>query len=207
MAALAGQALRRDRARALATLPSGWRNNTVDRQEITVDCGDRAMQVGYRMGRRGRSVAEVALDGEVLDVTVGTVTPTEVVLTDDGVTRRYAVQLVGDVSYVDGPDGSSRLVAEDRHPVAAEQVGEGSSLAPMPGSVVRVAVTAGDRVEAGQVLVVLEAMKMEHAVHAGAPGTVAEVGVAEGDQVETGTVLVVVEPDGDDAAGTDEGAP
>ena len=71
----------------------------------------------------------------------------------------------------------------------------GSALAPMPGTVVRVAVAAGDRVEAGQVLVVLEAMKMEHAVHAGAPGTVSEVDVTEGDQVETGRLLVVVEPD------------
>jgi propionyl-CoA carboxylase alpha chain len=87
--------------------------------------------------------------------------------------------------------------------VAAEQVSAGSALAPMPGSVIRVAVAVGDRVEAGRVLVVLEAMKMEHAVHAGAPGTVAEVDVAEGDQVETGRILVVVEPDGDDASGDD----
>ncbi|MGD0882948.1 MAG: biotin carboxylase N-terminal domain-containing protein [Acidimicrobiales bacterium] len=196
-AALAGQAARRAGARALATLPSGWRNNTVDRQEITLDCGTRALQVAYRMGRRGRAVAEVALDGEVLDVTVGDVTPTAVVLTADGVARRYAVQRFGATSYVDGPDGASRLIEEDRHPVAADQIGEGSSLAPMPGNVVRVAVSTGDRVEAGQVLVVLEAMKMEHAVHAGAGGTVVELGVAEGDQVETGRVLVVVEADAD----------
>jgi biotin carboxyl carrier protein len=75
----------------------------------------------------------------------------------------------------------------------------------MPGSVVRVAVAAGDRVEAGQVLVVLEAMKMEHAVAAGGPGTVAEVAVAEGDQVETGRVLVVVEADGASADGAADG--
>jgi propionyl-CoA carboxylase alpha chain len=99
------------------------------------------------------------------------------------------------VTYVDGPDGSSRLVEEERHPVAVEQVAAGSALAPMPGGVVRVHVAVGDRVEAGQVLVVLEAMKMEHAVHAGAAGTVTEVDVAEGDQVETGRILAVVEPD------------
>ena len=75
----------------------------------------------------------------------------------------------------------------------------------MPGSVVRVAVAPGDRVEAGQVLVVLEAMKMEHAVAAGGPGTVAEVAVAEGDQVETGRVLVVVESDGASADGSSDG--
>ncbi|MGA2835478.1 MAG: biotin carboxylase N-terminal domain-containing protein [Acidimicrobiales bacterium] len=202
-AALAGQAGRRAEARVLSTLPSGWRNNTVDRQEITFDSGSRALHVAYRLGRRGRAVAEVVLDGEVLDVTVGDVGPTEVVLTAGGVARRYAVQRIGATTFVDGPDGASRLVEEDRHPVAADQVGEGSSLAPMPGNVVRVAVSAGDRVEAGQVLVVLEAMKMEHAVHAGTGGTVVELGVAEGDQVETGRVLVVVESDevpGDGAA-------
>jgi biotin carboxyl carrier protein len=118
-----------------------------------------------------------------------------VTLTAGGVTRRYAVQRVGPTTYVDGPDGSTRLVEEHRHPVAAEQVTAGSALAPMPGSVVRVAVAPGDRVIAGQVLVVLEAMKMEHAVHAGTAGTVAEVDVAEGDQVETGRVLAVVEAD------------
>jgi len=48
-------------------------------------------------------------------------------------------------------------------------------------------------VEAGQLLVVLEAMKMEHAVHASAAGVVTEVDVTEGDQVETGRALVVVE--------------
>ena len=70
---------------------------------------------------------------------------------------------------------------------------EGSALAPMPGGVVRVAVAVGDTVEAGQLLVVLEAMKMEHTVHATASGTVSEVDVFEGDQVEAGRTLVVVD--------------
>ena len=202
-AALAGQAGRRAGAKVLATLPSGWRTNEVDRQEVTFALGSRTVHIAYRLGRRGHAVAEVALDGEALDVTVGAVGSDSVRLTAGGVARSYAVQRVGAVTYVDGPDGSSRLVEEDRHPVAAEQVSAGSALAPMPGSVVRVAVAAGDRVEAGQVLVVLEAMKMEHAVHAGAPGTVSEVDVTEGDQVETGRLLVVVEPDVDAEADAD----
>jgi biotin carboxyl carrier protein len=64
----------------------------------------------------------------------------------------------------------------------------------MPGSVVRVAVKEGDVVETGQLLVVLEAMKMEHAVHSTTAGPVREVSVVEGDQVETGRILVVIEP-------------
>ncbi|MHB1711000.1 MAG: biotin/lipoyl-containing protein, partial [Acidimicrobiales bacterium] len=67
------------------------------------------------------------------------------------------------------------------------------SLAPMPGGVVRVAVAVGDRVEAGNLLVVLEAMKMEHSILAATAGTVTQVDVSVGDQVETGRVLVVVE--------------
>jgi biotin carboxyl carrier protein len=120
--------------------------------------------------------------------------PDEVHLVTDGMARRYLVDLVGPVAYVDGPDGSSTLTEQDRYPVSGDQAAEGSALAPMPGGVVRVAVAPGDAVEAGQVLVVLEAMKMEHAVHAAAAGTVTEVDVAEGDQVETGRILVVVEP-------------
>jgi acetyl/propionyl-CoA carboxylase alpha subunit len=207
-AAVAGQSARRASAHVLATLPSGWRNNDLDRQEVTFEVGPRTVRVAYRMARRGRAVAEVALDGEVLDVVIGAATGDAVTLEAGGVARRYRVHRVGAVAYVDGSDGSSRLVEVDRHPVAAEQLSEGSALAPMPGSVVRVAVAGGQRVEAGQVLVVLEAMKMEHAVHAGRAGTVAEVDVAEGDQVETGRLLVVVEPDADGEDGgpdTDSG--
>ena len=194
-AALTAQAGRRAGARTLATLPSGWRNNVVDHQTLTFTSDQREFNISYRMGRRGRSVAEVALDGRVLDASGADVSPCGVTLTVDGVTRRYAVQRVGSVAYVDGPDGATRLVEEERLPVAADQVAEGSALAPMPGSVVRVAVAVGDQVVAGQILVVLEAMKMEHPVHAGTAGTVMEVDVAEGDQVETGRILAIVEAD------------
>jgi propionyl-CoA carboxylase alpha chain len=66
----------------------------------------------------------------------------------------------------------------------------------MPGSVVRVAVTVGDRVRAGQPLLWLETMKMEHAITAPATGTVTELPVAAGRQVAVGDVLAVVERSG-----------
>ena len=62
----------------------------------------------------------------------------------------------------------------------------------MPGSVVRVLVSDGDVVEAGQPVVVLEAMKMEHTLTAPSAGTVTSVAVTVGAQVETGSLLVVV---------------
>jgi biotin carboxyl carrier protein len=64
--------------------------------------------------------------------------------------------------------------------------------APLPGKISRVAVRPGDAVQAGDTLVVIEAMKMENEFKAGAPGTVAEVRVAPGQAVNAGDVLVVM---------------
>ena len=76
------------------------------------------------------------------------------------------------------------------------QVAAGSLLAPMPGTVVRVAVVAGDSVTAGQPLLWLEAMKMEHTITAPTDGVVTELPVEAGQQVEVGAVLAVVKEGG-----------
>ena len=68
----------------------------------------------------------------------------------------------------------------------------------MPGVVIDVRCQPGDDVTAGQTLVVLEAMKMEHHVNAPADGRVAEVRVVKGQQVENGAVLLVFEESADD---------
>ncbi len=75
----------------------------------------------------------------------------------------------------------------------ADAVASGSLLAPMPGTVVRVEVVAGQRVEAGQAVLVLEAMKMQHTVAAPHAGTVAGLPVVAGQQVAAGDVLAVVQ--------------
>ena len=63
----------------------------------------------------------------------------------------------------------------------------------MPGKVVRVLVAAGAVVEAGQGLLILEAMKMQNEVKAKGPGTVTAIGAAEGETVAAGAVLVTIE--------------
>ena len=70
---------------------------------------------------------------------------------------------------------------------------DGRVVAPMPGQIVSVGASVGEKVRAGDVLVVLEAMKMEHEVRAGAPGKVTAVRCAPGDRVEEGMELVCVE--------------
>jgi biotin carboxyl carrier protein len=111
----------------------------------------------------------------------------------DGVHRTYTVHTHADVSYVDGPDGSVTLAEVPRFADPDAAATAGSLLAAMPGTVVRVLVDAGEAVAAGQPLVVLEAMKMEHTVAASIDGVVAELCVGQGDQVDTGQVLAVVE--------------
>ena len=72
----------------------------------------------------------------------------------------------------------------------------GSLLAPMPGAVARVAAAVGDRVERGQPLLWLEAMKMQHQIDAPTNGVVTELPVQAGQQVDVGAVLAVVEETG-----------
>ena len=116
-------------------------------------------------------------------------------LSVDGVVRRYRVHRVGPTIWVDGPDGSSALQEVPRFSVPGSQLAAGALVAPLPGTVVKVAVATGDVVSAGDTLIAIEAMKMEHEVKATAGGTVTEVHVAAGEQVESGRLLVVITPD------------
>ena len=131
-AALAGQAAPPGRRPGCwPPCPRGGATTSVDRQEVTFDVGRRALRVAYRMARRGRRGGRGGARRRGRSTCPSAPSaPTAVTLTAGGVTRRYAVQRVGAVTYVDGPDGSSRLVEEDRHPVAAEQGRRG--LGPRP---------------------------------------------------------------------------
>ena len=126
------------------------------------------------------------------NLTVVEATPELVVLRVGGVRRSFDVARYPGSVCVDGPLGPVVLTPVDRFPDPASQVAAGSLLAPMPGTVVWVAVAQGDRVSHGQPLLWLEAMKMEHRIVAPSDGVVAELSVAAGDQVEVGRVLAVV---------------
>ncbi|QWF22022.1 acetyl/propionyl-CoA carboxylase subunit alpha [Nocardioides sp. LMS-CY] len=136
-----------------------------------------------------RGVGAYRVDGHE----VVAASPDSVTLETDGVRTTYAVAVHGDAVYVDSSRGHVRLTRVPRFVDPAEQVASGSLLAPMPGTVVSVAVEAGQRVESGQPVLVLEAMKMQHPVAAPHAGTVTEIDVKPGAQVAAGEVLAVVE--------------
>jgi acetyl/propionyl-CoA carboxylase alpha subunit len=91
-------------------------------------------------------------------------------------------------------DGAAlRLSLATDAAAGAEADFDGAIRTPMPGRIVKVAVQSGARVQAGQVLVVLEAMKMEHTLTAPVEGKVVEVAAAEGDQVVENLIVVRLE--------------
>ncbi|MBP2321061.1 propionyl-CoA carboxylase alpha chain [Kibdelosporangium banguiense] len=167
-------------------IPSGWRNvpSQPQRKTYTTATGDH--EVSYRHTRSG-----LVADGYP-DVRLLSSSPDRVELELAGVRRTFRVAAYPDLVCVDSALGSVALTPVARFTDPASQVAPGSLLAPMPGTVIRVAVSAGDQVEQGQPLLWLEAMKMEHKITAPASGTLTSLPVAAGQQVELGTVLAVV---------------
>ena len=137
-------------------------------------------------------------DGYSADgVNVVAATPERVTIERDGVATTYATSVTGlpgrETVDVDAPSGHRRLVRVPRFLDPSEQVASGSLLAPMPGSVVKVLVEQGQQVAAGDPVLVLEAMKMQHTVSAPTDGVVSRLEVAPGTQVAAGEVMAVVE--------------
>jgi propionyl-CoA carboxylase alpha chain len=120
-----------------------------------------------------------------------------VVLAVQGVRRAFEVAAYPGLICVDSPLGAVALTPASRFGQAAPAAQAGSLAAPMPGTVTRLGAAVGDSVQAGQPLVWLEAMKMQHVIAAPAAGVLAELPVAEGQQVEVGTVLAVVKSGAD----------
>jgi propionyl-CoA carboxylase alpha chain len=180
-AALAGAAARRA-AQPWGALPVGWRNVPSAPRRVAFDAPWGREEVTYALDRTG------ALTGWP-DVAVASMAPDGVVFEAAGVRRAVRVHRVDDVSYVDSAAGSAALVEMPAFGGGTEERDAGSLVAPMPGTVGRVVVGRGDTVAAGDVMLTLEAMKLEHAVRAPQAGVVAELYVEPGSQVEAGTPL------------------
>ncbi len=232
-AALAGAAANRSAARVAGGLPSGWRNVVSQPQRTAFDGPRGRVEIAYLWRRDGimvvpeegdatasarQDVAAAsaadpgaadsgaadsgAADPDGLEV-IGA-DPDHAVLEIAGVRYRFDVVGAGNAVWVDSAFGSVALTRLPRLAAPAAIRDTGSLVAPMPGNVIRVEAATGQWVRAGQPVVVLEAMKMEHQIVAPAGGRLAEVRIAPGDQVQAGEVLAVIDPE---AAGPEIAGP
>ncbi|WP_117211366.1 acetyl/propionyl/methylcrotonyl-CoA carboxylase subunit alpha [Allorhizocola rhizosphaerae] len=212
-AALAAAAGRFEGATVQPGIPSGWRNVPSIPQTIVYDGPAGPVEVGYRLAADG-ALAQWwvrVVDPEELDlaglghvgvvdehppVAVVSASAHKVVLDVAGIRLTVDVHRVGNVSYLDSVEGSVTLRELPRFPLPSMELEEGSLTAPLPGAVGRVLVSPGQRVGAGELLLTLEAMKLEHPVHAPADGVVSVIKVRPGALVDTGALLAVLHPGG-----------
>jgi 3-methylcrotonyl-CoA carboxylase alpha subunit len=140
----------------------------------------KSAHFGFRLNAARKEVAYFLVDGE----------PAEIPLRSAGNDRLKIV----DGAKLFTRHGRTIRLTNWRSAGAGEHTAhDGDILAPMPGKVIAVDVAAGETVTKGQRLLVLEAMKMEHALTAPFDGTVTELDVAEGQQVQVETLLAKVE--------------
>ncbi|MFF7185023.1 acetyl/propionyl/methylcrotonyl-CoA carboxylase subunit alpha [Streptomyces sp. NPDC008222] len=160
----------------------GWRNLPSQEQVKRYLMAGEEYEVRYRHTREG-----LTADG----VRVVHADARLVILEVAGVRRKFGVSRYGDQVYV----GVTALTALPRFRDPAPDHAPGSLLAPMPGTVVRVAedLAVGSAVQAGEPLLWLEAMKMEHKITAPVTGTLTALHATPGRQVEVGTLLAVVQ--------------
>jgi propionyl-CoA carboxylase alpha chain len=194
VAALAGHESRRRAGGPLPpSIPSGWRNNRWRPQRVAFRIADETVEVDYVTEAGGRFT--VGAGGHESTVLLHEADAGSLEVEVDGVRRRFTVAVGGDAVAVHSPLGTTQLVELPRLPAARRDDIAGGCVAPMTGVVRTVHVAPGDRVTKGQVLLVLEAMKMEHELAAHADGVVQEVRVAVGQMVDPDAVLIIVTAD------------
>ncbi len=179
----------RAEAAVLATLPSGWRNARLPPQHVTLRVAGDDHRVEYRATREGTFAV-----GDASQARVHHRDERSIDLELDG--RRASMRITRhhDTLFVQTPRGTLVVEVVPRFVVPGEAPTLGGLNAPMPGVVIDVRVVEGEDVGAGQTLVVMEAMKMEHVIAAPFAGTVGHVFVAARQQVENGAVLLTLEP-------------
>lgn len=177
-------------------VPAGWRNVYSAPQVETFELAGEEIRVGWRRTHGGLELVDLHgdTDGVRLDRIEQVDGGFRVVVQDGLVRVPYDVFVTAHRVDVESAAGHLALTRVPRFVDPAEQVSAGSLLAPMPGTVIAVQAESGAEVEAGQTLLVLEAMKMQHTISAPAAG-VLEVAVQVGQQVSAGDVLAVVTPD------------
>ena len=166
----------------------GWRSPGVTQRAFEFEFGGAAQSATLSYLHDGSLHLQA---GEVSGVLAMTRNAHGIDLLFAGQRKQVQVYRSGELAHVFMPAGATQITVVDALAHAGEVHAEAGRLtAPMPGKVISFAVKGGDKVSKGQVLAVMEAMKMEHTIAAPADGVVAELMYLPGDQVSEGAELL-----------------
>ena len=187
IAALWIQQENRNASQVSKFMPSGWTNGRLPNRKNIFEYEGNEYVVEYKQNREGnfifssnKSATIYSADSKGMDVSFNN-------------KRHYSrVTLSKNKILVHMPYGDVMLDIKPRFVIPGMEVTAGGLVAPMPGKVIDVKVKKGKKVRAGDTLVILEAMKMEHSIKASEDGTVSELLISLNDQVENGALLMVV---------------
>ena len=168
-------------------MPSNWTNGRMPHQRIKLMILKNEIEIKYQLKRSG--LFEVmgtnckihAVDESGIDVEVGS--------------HRFFAQVTraNDQILINMPFGDLDAVIVPRFIEPGNEIPEGGLVAPMPGKVIEVRVKKGDKVKAGDTLIIIEAMKMEHSIKATENGKVTKLMVSLNQQVDNGATLLVLD--------------
>ena len=189
IAALWIQERNRSKTNIASFMSSGWTNGRLPKQNITLVFDKEEYKVLYKYKRNIGYVFEWGKIGVIhsadkygIDV-------------EFNGKRHYSRITIKDNNIlVHMPYGDVNLEIKPRFLMPGSEKLQGSLSAPMPGKVIALNVKKGSKVKAGDVLVILEAMKMEHSIKAAEDGVVSKILISKNDQVENGAPLMIVDP-------------
>ena len=187
IAAMWMQQQNRNNSNVAKFMPSGWTNGRLPNQKVTFEFENTEYDFEYKQKRdqkflfsNNKEAFIYSSDEDGMDMIF------------DGKRHYSRVTVSKNNILVHMPFGDVMLELKPRFKMPGTEVTIGGLIAPMPGKVIDVKVKKGKKVKAGDTLVILEAMKMEHSIKASEDGTVSELLISVNDQVENGALLMVV---------------
>ena len=187
IAAMWMQQQNRNNSNVAKFMPSGWTNGRLPNHKVTFEFENTEYDFEYKRQRdqnflfsNKKKAYIYSCDEDGIDMIY------------DGKRHYSRVTVSKNNILVHMPFGDVMLKSKPRFKIPGTEVTIGGLIAPMPGKVIDVKVKKGKKVKAGDSLVILEAMKMEHSIKAVEDGTVSELLISLNDQVENGALLMVV---------------
>ena len=190
IAALWIQGINRVNDGVLGHLPSGWTNGRIPKQNIKFNYKEEEINVTYKANKDGSFNIHNSSNAFVYEYF------------EDGIDIEFngrrnfsKITTSNNKILVHMPYGDILLDIIPRFVVPGMEVQAGGLVAPMPGRVIDLKVKKGSKVKAGDTLVILEAMKMEHSIKATENGVISDLFISSNDQVENGALLMVLKSD------------